>query len=97
MFHATAEQISLMVSASAVSATITTILIGALSDKIGKRIGKISANCCIPIPPFYAKIESPFLIISTIGVDISPKPKFNKIKKINAIPYGIFFLNGIIS
>lgn len=37
MFHATAEQISLMVSASAVSATITTILIGALSDKIGKR------------------------------------------------------------
>ena len=37
MFHASAEQISLMVSASAVSATATTILIGALSDKIGKR------------------------------------------------------------
>ncbi len=37
MFHASAEQISLMVSASAVSATITTILVGALSDKIGKR------------------------------------------------------------
>ena len=37
MFHASAEQISLMVSASAVAATVTTILIGALSDKIGKR------------------------------------------------------------
>lgn len=37
MFHASAEQISLMVSASAISATVTTILIGALSDKIGKR------------------------------------------------------------
>ncbi|MBQ8579477.1 MAG: MFS transporter [Oscillospiraceae bacterium] len=37
MFHASAEQISLMVSASAVTATVTTLLIGALSDKIGKR------------------------------------------------------------
>ena len=37
MFHATAEEISMMVSASAVSATVTTILVGALSDKIGKR------------------------------------------------------------
>ena len=37
MFHASAEQISLMVSASAISATVTTILIGALSDKLGKR------------------------------------------------------------
>ena len=37
MFHASAQQISLMVSASAVTATVTTILIGALSDKIGKR------------------------------------------------------------
>ena len=37
MFHATAEQISLMVAASAVTATVTTLLIGALSDKIGKR------------------------------------------------------------
>ncbi|MBO5248072.1 MAG: MFS transporter [Clostridia bacterium] len=37
MFHATAEQISLMVSASAVAATVTTLLIGALSDKLGKR------------------------------------------------------------
>ncbi len=37
MFHATAEQISAMVAASAVTATVTTLLIGALSDKIGKR------------------------------------------------------------
>lgn len=32
MFYATAAQISLMVAASAVVATLTTILIGALSD-----------------------------------------------------------------
>ena len=37
MFHATAEQISFMVAASAVTATVTTLLIGALSDKLGKR------------------------------------------------------------
>lgn len=37
MFAASASQISLMVGASAVSATLTTIFIGALSDKIGKR------------------------------------------------------------
>lgn len=37
MFNASADQISLMVSASAVAATLTTLLIGALSDKLGKR------------------------------------------------------------
>ena len=37
MFHATAAQISLMVSASAAAATVTTLLVGALSDRIGKR------------------------------------------------------------
>ena len=37
MFSASAEAISLMVAASAISATVTTIIIGALSDKIGKR------------------------------------------------------------
>ena len=37
MFHASAADISLMVAASAVSATVTTLLIGALSDKMGKR------------------------------------------------------------
>lgn len=37
MFHASAGDIALMVQASAVAATLTTIFIGALSDKIGKR------------------------------------------------------------
>ena len=37
MFHAGPEAISLMVAASAVAATVTTLLIGALSDKLGKR------------------------------------------------------------
>ncbi len=37
MFRASASDISLMVGASAVSATVTTLLIGALSDKVGKR------------------------------------------------------------
>ena len=37
MFHASAEAISAMVAASSVAATVTTLLIGALSDKLGKR------------------------------------------------------------
>ena len=37
MFGASAADISLMVGASAVAATLTTVFIGALSDKIGKR------------------------------------------------------------
>ncbi len=37
MFQATAADISAMVAASAISATLTTLFIGALSDKIGKR------------------------------------------------------------
>ena len=37
MFHASAGAISVMVGASAVAATVTTVLIGALSDKIGRR------------------------------------------------------------
>ncbi len=37
MFHATAADISLMVAASAITATLTTVFMGALSDKIGKR------------------------------------------------------------
>lgn len=36
-FRASAESISLMVGASSVAATVTTLLIGALSDKLGKR------------------------------------------------------------
>ena len=37
MFHASAADISLMVSASAVAAAVTTLLMGALSDRVGKR------------------------------------------------------------
>ena len=37
MFRADAGDISLMVAASAVAATVTTLIIGALSDKLGKR------------------------------------------------------------
>ena len=37
MFNASAESISAMVAASAVTATVTTLLIGALSDKLGRR------------------------------------------------------------
>ena len=37
MFNASAEAISAMVAASAVTATVTTLLIGALSDKVGRR------------------------------------------------------------
>ena len=37
MFHASAGDISAMVAASAVAATLTTLLMGALSDKVGKR------------------------------------------------------------
>ena len=37
MFRASAADISMMVAASAVTATLTTVLIGALSDRLGKR------------------------------------------------------------
>ncbi len=37
MFHASAAEISLMVSLSSISATVTTLLIGALSDHINRR------------------------------------------------------------
>ena len=37
MFNASAEAISALVAASSVAATLTTILIGALSDKVGRR------------------------------------------------------------
>jgi len=37
MFHASAAEISLMVSLSSVAATVTTLLVGALSDHINKR------------------------------------------------------------
>lgn len=37
MFHASATDISLMVGASAITAALTTLFIGSLSDKVGKR------------------------------------------------------------
>lgn len=37
MFHASQDDIALMVQASAVAATLTTLFIGALSDRLGKR------------------------------------------------------------
>ncbi len=37
MFNASAEDIALMVGASAVAATVTTVFMGALSDRVGKR------------------------------------------------------------
>ena len=37
MFNASADDISTMVAASAIAATLTTIFIGALSDRVGKR------------------------------------------------------------
>lgn len=37
MFHASAAEISFMVSASSVAATVTTLLVGALSDHLNKR------------------------------------------------------------
>ena len=44
MFRASAGDISAMVAASAIAATVTTILIGALSDRIGKR--KLFTHSC---------------------------------------------------
>ena len=44
MFNATAGDISLMVALSAVTATLTTVFMGALSDKIGKRNKKKDDN-----------------------------------------------------
>lgn len=44
MFNASADDISFMVGASAVAATLTTLFIGALADRIGKRKVFISAG-----------------------------------------------------
>ena len=44
MFNASAAEISAMVTASAISAAVTTILMGALSDRVGKRRLFISAG-----------------------------------------------------
>lgn len=47
MFHASAADISAMVMASAVTAALTTIVMGAVSDKVGKRKAFMSAGYII--------------------------------------------------
>ena len=47
MFHATAAEISAMVMASAVTAALTTIIMGAVSDKVGKRKAFMSVGYMI--------------------------------------------------
>ena len=47
MFHATPADISAMVMASAVTAALTTIVMGAVSDKVGKRKAFMSAGYII--------------------------------------------------
>ena len=47
MFHASASDISAMVMASAVVAALTTIIMGAVSDKVGKRKAFMSAGYII--------------------------------------------------
>ena len=47
MFHASASDISIMVMASAVTAALTTILMGAASDKMGKRKAFMSVGYLI--------------------------------------------------
>ena len=75
MFHATAAQISLMVAASAVVATLTTILIGALSDRVGKRklficVGyllwgiSILSFALIPVEKFFIFLSNGMLSLS---------------------------------
>ena len=75
MFHATAAQISLMVAASAVVATLTTILIGALSDRVGRRkificVGyllwgiSILSFALIPVEQFFIFLSNGMLSLS---------------------------------
>ena len=47
MFHASAADISAMVMASAVTAAVTTIIMGAVSDKVGRRKAFMSAGYLI--------------------------------------------------
>ncbi len=81
MFNATATDISNMVAASAITATLTTVFMGALSDKIGKRklfvsLGYILWGISIFSFVFLKKdiISKTFgmtLSASTIGVSIT--------------------------
>ena len=80
MFHASAADISAMVAASAVAATLTTVFIGALSDKIGKRkfficggylLWGISILCFVFIRTEIIEAIFPMAVSSaTIGVSL---------------------------
>ena len=80
MFNASAGEISIMVGASAITATLTTLLLGALSDKLGKRkifisLGYILWGCSIVVFCFIRQdvLSSYFGIVAnslSIGVSI---------------------------
>jgi len=79
MFHANETQISLMVSLSAVSATVTTLLIGALSDKVGKRkificggyiLWGISILCFAFVRVDVISAIFPYATATTVGVTL---------------------------
>ena len=72
MFHASATDISNMVASSAITATLTTVFMGALSDKIGKRKLLICTGYLlwgISIFSFIFLREE--LISKTLGLNIS--------------------------
>ncbi len=72
MFAATPGDIALMVSASAVAATLTTVLIGALSDKIGKRRLFISGGYILwGISIFAFALLRVDLISAVLGMTVS--------------------------
>ena len=52
MFHASAADISAMVMASAVTAAVTTIVMGAVSDKVGKRKAFLIISACLVVASF---------------------------------------------
>ena len=71
MFHATAADISAMVMASAVTAALTTIIMGAVSDKVGKRKAFMSIGYMIwgiSLEAYLAAVIS--LVIIKSGFDI---------------------------
>ncbi len=75
MFNASAADISAMVMASAVMAALTTIIMGAVSDKLGKRKAFMSAGYIllgISIIAFaYSKFHSTLFSTFIIKLEIS--------------------------
>ena len=58
MFNASADDISAMVAASAVAATLTAVFMGSLSDKIGKRKLFMCAGYMCGVYLFYPLLSS---------------------------------------